>query len=37
MFQAIAEVNKQIYSNFTEEGGNFLDTDARGIALTCPN
>tara|TARA_X000000950_G_scaffold75408_1_gene94249 strand:- start:6366 stop:20885 length:14520 start_codon:yes stop_codon:yes gene_type:complete len=30
---AIAEVNKQIYSNFTEEGGNFLDTDARGIAL----
>ena len=31
--QALAEVNKQLYELFTEEGGNFLDADARGMAL----
>ena len=30
---AIAEVNKQLYEMFTEDGGEFLDDDARGIAL----
>ena len=26
-------MNKQLYELFTEEGGNFLDADARGMAL----
>ena len=30
---AIAEVNKQLFELFTEDGGNFLDADARGMAL----
>ena len=30
---AIAEVNKQLYSMFTQNSGDFLDADARGIAL----
>ena len=30
---AIAEVNKQLYTMFTQDSGDFLDADARGIAL----
>ena len=30
---AIAEVNKQLYTMFTQDSGNFLAADARGIAL----